>query len=604
MSALQGLVKIFGEDDVGWIHDGVIGEERLRERGDWYIRQLFDPYPDLKLKPNFRALEIGSGVGYIMQALSRYGSSHGVPADRIIGLDIASPMLEKAKTRVGSGPPFEFLHYDGVHVPLEDGSLDFIYSVATLQHIPKEYVFNLFFEIKRLLSSAGFSLFHVMSFDHISVHHRPGGTPSWEEMVRNQIKSDGRTQWMHFYSEDELHQVLGTGTGFAHVRVTKIPGHTSFSVAVSNEPRPLRTDQLAAQTWNRTESLEETNRRIHDGVAGDEALMARATAYVRNLLFGNFPQTIPGKGAEILEIGSGVGWIMQAMNGYLSGLGVPPYRITGLDIAPEMSAKARERVGSGSPYDFQIYDGITIPINDHSFNLIYSVACQQHIPRPYVFNLFFEIRRLLKERGFAVVHFMSTDVLPQQEQLVPWRTEIDMQIHGRDGHWHHFYTRKELIDVFTITGFPYVVVADDGRGTLVACVSASPLALPEDFDPEAYLELNTDVRIAQANPATHYLEYGHAEGRKWFRDHRPVSKQMADFHFRERYCDLLVEREKLRAESLRIHEEMAKRFHQEMAEHLALEIARLQNEVSAMRTSTCWKMTAPIRHLVDFLRHR
>jgi SAM-dependent methyltransferase len=137
MSTIEGLATIFGADDVGWIHDGVMGEERLHERGNWYIRQLFDPYPDLKLKPNFRALEIGSGLGYIRQAIARYGSSHGVPADCIVGLDIAAPMLEKAKARLGSGPPFEFLNYDGVHVPLEDGSLDFIYSVATLQHIPR-----------------------------------------------------------------------------------------------------------------------------------------------------------------------------------------------------------------------------------------------------------------------------------------------------------------------------------------------------------------------------------------------------------------------------------------------------------------------------------
>ena len=86
------------------------------------------------------------------------------------------------------------MHYDGVHVPPEDGSLDFIYSVASLQHIPKEYVFNLFFEIKRLLSPTGFSLLHLLSFDHISDYHRPGSIPTWEELVRNQIKSDGRSE--------------------------------------------------------------------------------------------------------------------------------------------------------------------------------------------------------------------------------------------------------------------------------------------------------------------------------------------------------------------------------------------------------------------------
>jgi ubiquinone/menaquinone biosynthesis C-methylase UbiE len=276
MSALEGLAKIFGGDEVGWIHDGVMGEERLRERGDGYIRLLFDPYPDLKLKPNFRALEIGSGVGYIMQALARYGYSHGVPADRIIGLDIAAPMLEKAKARVGSGPPYEFLHYDGVHVPLEDASLDFIYSVASLQHIPKEYVFNLFFEIKRLLSATGFSLFHLLNFDHISDHHRPGSTPSWEEMVRSQIKSDGRGQWMHFYSENELHQVLGAGTGFADVRVTKVHGGSAFSVAVSDAPRLSARQDASQERIAELEASQKANlQRIAELEASQEANLQR-----------------------------------------------------------------------------------------------------------------------------------------------------------------------------------------------------------------------------------------------------------------------------------------------------------------------------------------
>lgn len=240
----------------------------------------------------------------------------------------------------------------------------------------------------------------------------------------------------------------------------------------------MRTDQLAAQTWDRTESLEETNRRIHDGVAGDKALMARAYGYVENLLFGNFPQTIPSTAAEILEIGSGVGWIMQAMNGYLSQRGVLPKRIVGLDIAPAMSAKAQQRLGNKPPYAYQVYDGTTIPIEDRTFDLIYSVACLQHVPRPYVFNLFFEIRRILKSRGYAVLHFLSTDLLPRQELVVPWRTEIDMQIKGREGHWHHFYTRNELADVLAVTGFSYVDVADDGCGSLVACVADSQLTLP------------------------------------------------------------------------------------------------------------------------------
>ena len=350
----------------------------------------------------------------------------------------------------------------------------------------------------------------------------------------------------------------------------------------------MRTDLLAAQTWNKTELLEETNRRIHDGVAGDEALMARATGYVQNLLFGNFPQAIPCAAAEILEIGSDVGWIMEAMNGYLFKLGVPPKRIVGIDIAPAMSAKTQQRLGHVTPYVYHVCDEITIPVEDGAFALIYSVACLQHVPRAFVFNLFFEVRRLLKNQGFGVLHFLSTDHLTRQELHTPWRTEVDRQIQGQEGHWHHFYTRNELADVLAPTGFQYVAVADDGCGSLVACVADSQLTLPEDFDPEAYLELNADVRDAQVHPRAHYLEYGHAEARKWFRDRRPISKKVADYHYRERYSELLVERQKCARKSLRFCEE----------------IAELQRQLVAVRGSRSWRITAPLRRVATTIRRR
>jgi hypothetical protein len=51
----------------------------------------------------------------------------------------------------------------------------------------------------------------------------------------------------------------------------------------------MRADQLAAQTWDKTESLADTNRRIHDGASSDAELRARANTYVSHLIFGNFP---------------------------------------------------------------------------------------------------------------------------------------------------------------------------------------------------------------------------------------------------------------------------------------------------------------------------
>lgn len=39
--------------------------------------------------------------------------------------------------------------------------------------------------------------------------------------------------------------------------------------------------------------------------------------------------------------------------------------------------------------------------------------------------------------------------------------------------------------------------------------------LPEDFDPQQYLDLNPDVRRAKADPVAHYLQHGRSEGRAY-----------------------------------------------------------------------------------------
>ena len=45
----------------------------------------------------------------------------------------------------------------------------------------------------------------------------------------------------------------------------------------------------------------------------------------------------------------------------------------------------------------------------------------------------------------------------------------------------------------------------------------SEATLPEDFDAEAYLDLNPDVKKACVEPAAHYLAFGHKEHRSYKR---------------------------------------------------------------------------------------
>jgi ubiquinone/menaquinone biosynthesis C-methylase UbiE len=230
----------------------------------------------------------------------------------------------------------------------------------------------------------------------------------------------------------------------------------------------------AATAWNDpAQTIEAANADIHDGVSADQ-FVARAEDYVRQI-FAYFTYLTVPQHARILEIGSGTGFIMEAMARALAARNVEPQTIIGLDIAEHMLAKARQRLGDRRPFGFLHYDGFDVPLPDQSLDLIYSVAALQHVPKPYVYNLFFEIHRLLKPSGFAVMHLLSfAELKIHQERWESWRDEISRQVGRRPGHWHHFYAADELATVLRIgTGFEHVDVLYDGRWT---CVARSPIS--------------------------------------------------------------------------------------------------------------------------------
>jgi SAM-dependent methyltransferase len=201
----------------------------------------------------------------------------------------------------------------------------------------------------------------------------------------------------------------------------------------------------AFKTWNRREeSLESVERRIHDGVP-EEQLRSRGEGYIATLL-RRFPWSRPKPHARILEIGSGVGYVLQAALQQLE-----PAQIIGLDVAANMIDKAKRRLqrdGIADPrLGFLHYDGLRIPVPDDSFDYVYSVACIQHIPKPYAYHLFYEILRVLKPHGFAALHMASVACLPERHE--PLYEEIVRQLHGREGHWHHYYSFDELFYVLS-----------------------------------------------------------------------------------------------------------------------------------------------------------
>ena len=182
---------------------------------------------------------------------------------------------------------------------------------------------------------------------------------------------------------------------------------------------------------------------IHDGVPLDK-LQARADGYVREI-FRLFPWLKVARDATVVEVGPGVGYIMQALAAHT---GVS--KIVGLDVSKGMIEHARQRIARDAlpveRFDFQHYDGIKFPFADRSVDLFYSVAAVQHVPKPFAYNIFREMTRCLKPTGHAVVHLLNWGELRSVEE--PFSAEIDRQIRGDPGHWHHYYDRIELSELF------------------------------------------------------------------------------------------------------------------------------------------------------------
>jgi ubiquinone/menaquinone biosynthesis C-methylase UbiE len=201
------------------------------------------------------------------------------------------------------------------------------------------------------------------------------------------------------------------------------------------------------ETWDiASESLESVENRIHDG-APREALKDRAWGYI-DTFARFFPWSFPEPGGRILEVGSGLGYVMQAAAERLA-----PASVVGLDVAPTMIAKGKQRfVRDGvadARLEFSLYDGVTIPYDDNSFDFVYSVASIQHIPKCYAYNLFFEINRILKPSGFAALQMLSYSLLPSHLRLFPLKEEVLKQIRNEVGHWHFFYSQQELLQVLS-----------------------------------------------------------------------------------------------------------------------------------------------------------
>jgi SAM-dependent methyltransferase len=116
----------------------------------------------------------------------------------------------------------------------------------------------------------------------------------------------------------------------------------------------------------------------------------------------------------VLEIGCGYGRLMKPIAGCVA-------EVHGIEVSPEPLVMAQKLLAGVSNAVVTLCDGLSIPYQDDSFDLVYAVAVFQHLPRAVVRAYVPEIRRVLRPGGRCCLEFVRDptnpvrDILPSME---------------------------------------------------------------------------------------------------------------------------------------------------------------------------------------------
>lgn len=112
--------------------------------------QLLERLDPIRIEPRV-VLDLGCGTGYCIKPLERRFRKA-----RVLALDLALPMLRQAKSKQGWRHRQQLVTGDAHALPLEDQSVDLVFSGLTIQWCDPDRVFG---EIARVLAPGGLLMF-------------------------------------------------------------------------------------------------------------------------------------------------------------------------------------------------------------------------------------------------------------------------------------------------------------------------------------------------------------------------------------------------------------------------------------------------------------
>ncbi len=218
MDALERLRATWvalGEDDPLW---AILSDPRKRG-GRWDIAEFFAAgeaeiaglditCAALQLPhARRRALDFGCGVGRLSRALAaRYES--------VVGVDISASMVERARALNEDLANLRFVENARSDLSfVDDASIDLVYSVITLQHMPAALQRAYIAEFLRVLGPHGLAVFQVAcanTHDGRGLLHRLLPNAVLNPLRRWRYGSRAAFE-MHAIAEDEVRALIARG---------------------------------------------------------------------------------------------------------------------------------------------------------------------------------------------------------------------------------------------------------------------------------------------------------------------------------------------------------------------------------------------------------
>ena len=208
LERLRATWRVLGEEDPLWAilsspdkRGGRWDIDEFFQSGDVEIGAIEGYCADLQ-RPGHRniAVDFGCGVGRLTRALStRY--------DKVIGVDISPSMIERARSLHVDRPNMTFVENAQPDLRfLDDGSVDFLYSVITLHHMPAALQRSYISEFMRVLAPTGLAVFQVASaystdvrgFAYRIIPNR------WLSPLRRRVHAIGVAAEMHTLPESNV----------------------------------------------------------------------------------------------------------------------------------------------------------------------------------------------------------------------------------------------------------------------------------------------------------------------------------------------------------------------------------------------------------------